>query len=412
VPRAQPAAGFTQEQFDALYRDILRDPSNRKLNLGFIDLAFQIEDYAAAIAVLDLLLFQDKDNPDLLLLSAKAYFALKSYAAARGIYETVVGLPDASEEQRAIAASMLEEIERLTRPSPWDFYAQGGIRYQTNATAGPQGIEGIQPSALPVEDWNSFVLGVLSFNQPVGEGALEAKLTTYYADQFDVQRLDLGVGELIAGPRLPIAAGDNASLSVKPYGVASGVLLGEDPYLGTYGGGVSVRARLGNPLTLEPYFEYRDRNYFNSDDYPTVSTQTGELFRYAVGGNGVLGGAISWFGRAGFDDNHARVVSDSYDEYFVDFAMRLQLGGAGSEAGPWLLTPSVTASWTEYDAAIPTDMGVVREDFEWGAGARLDVPLSQRIGLGVQVQYLKNDSNLPRFDYDNVQVTSGPTVRF
>ena len=46
------------------------------------------------------------------------------------------------------------------------------------------------------------------------------------------------------------------------------------------------------------------------------------------------------------------------------------------------------------------------------AGARLDVPVTEHFGLNGQVQYSRNDSNLSRFDYDNFQVTSGPTVRF
>jgi hypothetical protein len=67
--------------------------------------------------------------------------------------------------------------------------------------------------------------------------------------------------------------------------------------------------------------------------------------------------------------------------------------------------------WTDYKAPDPGE-NIKREDFEWRAGARLDVPFSEAFGLGVQVQYLRNNSNRAEFDYDNLQVTSGPTVRF
>lgn len=408
---AHSATQAQQQELDTLFEAVFSDPSNRTLNLRLIQFAMEIGDYEAAIGSLDRLLFFEPENPTFLLLIGEAYYELKSYVAARGFYDTVAELDAASPAQRELATSMIADIERRMRPSPWRFYAQSGLRYQTNATSGADGLDGVDPSALPQSDWNAFVLGTLDYRQPIGKGAIEARLTTYYADQFEVDRLDIGVAELVVGPRLPVASGENTSLSVKPYGVASGVLLGGDPYLGTYGAGISARAMLGAPLTLEPYFEYRNRNYFNSDDYPTVSTETGDLYTYAVAGNGALGQSVSWYARGGMRDNHAQVAFDSYDEYFVDLSLRFRFAGNGSDR-PWLFTPSFSANWTDYDAADPVDAGVTREDFRWKAGARLDVPVHEAIGLGVQVEYRRNESNLARYRYDNLQITSGPTVRF
>lgn len=412
VPSAGRAqAGSGTQELDALFQELLRNPADRALNLRFIEAAFEIKDYEAAIGALDRLLFFEPDNPVYLLRIGEAYLALESYAAARGFYETVMQLPTASAEQKELATAKIAEIERRTRPSPWTLYAQAGLRYQSNASAGPDGLDGVDPSAEAEADWNAFGLAVVTFNQPVGNGAIEASLTTYYADQFEIDRLDLGVAELVAGPRFGIVSGENSSLSLKPFGLASGVLLGDDPYLGVYGGGASARARLGDPLTLEPYFEYRNRTYFNSDDYPDAEDETGDLFTYAVGGSGALGETVTWFGRGGFKDNDARAGHESYDEYFLDLSVRIAFGG-GSAAAPWLLTPSFSAEWTDYDAPNLAVDPQTREDFEWRAGARLDVPLWEALGLGIQVQYIRNDSNISRYDYDNLQITSGPTVRF
>jgi len=402
-----------QQQLDQLFEVVFRKPSDRALNMRFVELAMKVGDYEAAIGTLDRLLFFQPNDPDFLLLIGEAYYRLMSYTAARGFYETVAGLDAATPEQRAAATSMLADIERRTRPSPWALYAQAGLRYQTNATSGPDSLSGIQPSTKPEEDFNSFVLGVLSYRQPVGKGAIEASLTTYYADQFKVDRLDLGVAELVAGPRLPIASGDKRSLSVKPYGIANGVLLGADPYLGAYGGGITARARLAEPLTLEPYFEYRNRNYFNSDDYPNVANQSGDLFTYGIGGNGALGETVSWYARGGLRDAHAQVAYEGYDEYFLDLSLRFRFmpesGGAGE---PWLFTPSVSVKWDKYDAAHPSDSGVARDEFRWKAGGRLDVPVNKTVGLGVEVNYRRNNSNVARYSYHNLQVMAGPTVKF
>ena len=409
---AQTASGAAQQEFEALFQELLRDPSNRALNLRFIEIALEIGDYEAAIGALDRLLYSEPDNPVYLLQIADAYLALESYPAARGFYDSVLTLPAASPEQRELATSKIAQIENRTRPSPWALYGQAGLRYQTNASSGPDGLDGVDPDAAAQSDWNAFVVGVLSYNQPVGDGAIEASLTTYYADQFEIDRLDLGVAELTAGPRLPIASGENMSLSLRPFGLVTGVLLGDDPYLGAYGGGVSARARLADPLTLEPYFEYRNRTYFNSDDYPTATDQTGELFTYAINGYGALGTNLSWSGRGGLRDNDAREAFEGYDEYFADLSLRILLGDSDGGSGRrWVLTPSGSVEWTDYDAPDPNEM-VTRSDFEWKAGARLDVPVTDTFGLGVQVQYLRNNSNRAEFDYDNLQVTSGPTVRF
>jgi hypothetical protein len=54
----------------------------------------------------------------------------------------------------------------------------------------------------------------------------------------------------------------------------------------------------------------------------------------------------------------------------------------------------------------------VREDVQWNVGASLEVPLIERTGFEVQVEYTNNTSTLDRFTYENVQVTLGPLARF
>ena len=75
---AQTASGAAQQEFEALFQELLRDPSNRALNLRFIEIALEIGDYEAAIGALDRLLFSEPDNPVYLLQIADAYLALES----------------------------------------------------------------------------------------------------------------------------------------------------------------------------------------------------------------------------------------------------------------------------------------------------------------------------------------------
>jgi hypothetical protein len=410
---AFPQAGLAaaQAEFDVLFQRLLVDPGNRDTNLRFIEVALQLGDKEAAIGALERLLFYAPDDPNLHYQLGVLYYEIGSYTVAQSYFDSVVEIAGTPPELRAAAVTRAAEAERRTRPSPWALYAEAGLRYQTNANAAPD--DEVVPGAETKEaDWNSYVLVSAYLTQPLGEHFFEAGLIGYYADQFEIDRLDLGLVELNAGPRLTLWSGEGGSFSVRPYGHLGGMLLGDEAYRRTLGGGVSARAAFGDSASLEPYVEYRDRKFYDTDDYPTDSDRTGELVTYAVYGTAAPGDAVRWTARGGFNDNDAEAEHHSYDEYFIDMSMRLQFDPFAASARPWALTPFAAAYWTDYAAPDPVDPATEREDFEWRAGARLDVPFGEHAGLGILMQYNVNNSNVRQFEYDNLQVTAGPTVSF
>ncbi len=409
----QDGAAAAQLEFDVLFQRLLEDPADVETNRRFIEVALALRDYEAAIGALERLLFYAPEDPELQYQIGALYAEIGSYLVAKSYFETVLESPAASADLRLRAAAGIEAADRRLRPSPWSVFAQAGLRYQTNANAEPDEVpvDAPEDAEVATEDWNSFALLAVSYAHPVGPVVLEAAFTGYYADQFEVDRLDLGLAEVNAGPRFPLFSADGAALSVRPYGVLNGILLGDDAYERAVGGGVSVRAEIA-ALTLEPYVEYRDQEYYNSDDYTTAEELTGHIVTYAGFASVALGENVRWTSRAGLNDNEAAVDSNSYDEYFVDASIRLQFDPF---AGDRMLTlvPFAAAYWTNYDAADPdVDAETAREDFEWRTGARFEFAFSDLVGVGAQVQYSVNDSNLADFDYDNLQVTMGPTVRF
>ena len=411
---AFPQAGVAaaQAEFDVLFQRLLEDPSNRDANLRFVEVALQLGDTEAAIGALERLLFYAPDDPALNYQLGVLYAEIGSYPVAQSYFDAVVELAAAPAELRAEASARAAEAERRGRPSPWSLYAHAGMRYQTNANAAPDDeITAGAETATP--DWNSFVLTHLSLVQPIGEHAFEATLTGYYANQFEIERLDLGLAELNAGPRLALWSGDQGKVSVRGYGIASGLLLGEEFYQRALGAGASARVDFASVASIEPYVEYRDREFYDTDDYPTDSNRTGDLVTYAVFGTAVLGENVRWYGRGGYNENDAAAEHHSYDEYFIDLSTRLEFDPSGGAAPrPWAFTPFAAAYWTDYEEPDPVDPDTEREDFEWRAGARLDVPFGEHVGLGILMQYLVNDSNVRQFEYDNLQVTAGPTVVF
>jgi hypothetical protein len=141
----------------------------------------------------------------------------------------------------------------------------------------------------------------------------------------------------------------------------------------------------------------RDRGYDDTGEYPNASELSGLLTTYAVFASVELG------------ETHSRVRLGIEPER----GRREQLQGSTkvtlppvppSKRSNWNrrerstkcssceITPSASAfgglNWTEYEplAAI-VDAEKDREDFEWRAGARLELSVADHAGIGVQVQF-------------------------
>ncbi|MBN9022002.1 MAG: hypothetical protein J0H08_07895 [Rhizobiales bacterium] len=241
--------------------------------------------------------------------------------------------------------------------------------------------------------------------------SLEGSLSGYYADQQKVDRLDLGFAELALGPRV---ATESGALSVRPYGLLQGILLGDAPYQVATGAGVTGRWIFADGWFVEPQFEFKARDYYDTADYPDAADQTGDLYTYALNAGGRLSESVTWLGRMGFADNYAAKSYQSYDQYFANLAFQVSFEAFGKEG--WSFTPFGTISYTDFKGIAPPEefagFPTMREELFWGIGANLEVPLKDSIALGVGIEYNRNQSNLDRDDYENLKIVIGPQGRF
>jgi hypothetical protein len=403
-----------QAELDAIYQRLLSDPSDRALNRRLIDIAVGLKDYDAAIGAVERLIFYEPGNASLQLEAARLYIQIKSYAAAAGYLTDALKLPNLTGTERKEATELLALADRETRPSPWSSFVQFGGRYQTNANNGSAelGLNEPLPFQKPQEDWNSFALGTLGLAEPVNKNlVIEGSVSGYYADQANIDRLDLGFAEINVGPRFTT---EKEALSVKPYALAQGILLGNDPYQSALGGGVLTRWTYADGWWVEPQFEYKRRSYYKSDDYPMATDQTGDLFTYAVNLNGQLSDNVSWSSRNAFDENHAAADYQSYDRYFANLGLEIGFDLFGVEN--WLFSPYAGVASTDFKGIAPQEkfagFDTIRHDLQWVVGANLEVPVREHIALGLAVEYTKNRSNLDRDDYENLKVVVGPQGRF
>lgn len=407
-----PAA--LRAELNAIYARLLADPTDRALNRRMIDLAVQLKDYDAAIGAVERLIFYDPNNAALQVEAAKLYMQVESYAVASGYLKEAAALPGLTEAERDELTALFRQAYRGAQGSPWSGFGQVGVRYQTNANIGSVelGLNEPFPFEKPQPDWNAFALGTLGLDAPINQNvAIEGSLSGYYADQRVVDRLDLGFTELAVGPRF--STGDGA-VSVRPYGLVQGILLGDAPYEFAYGAGAALRWSFADEWFVEPQFEYKDRTYYSTADYPDAPDQTGEIYTYAAGFGGQISDSVGFIGRAGFNDNHAAKAYQSYDQYFANFAFQIAFDALGREG--WSFSPFATISYTDFEGVAPPEefagFKTMKEEVFWGVGANLEVPLRDNIALGLAIEYNRNQSNVDRDDYENLKVVIGPQGRF
>jgi tetratricopeptide (TPR) repeat protein len=416
--RAQSVSGLLPP--DPLFQAMLSTPSNFDTTLRYAVSAKQRGDLEAAIGALERLLYYNSNLSRVEFELGTLYFRLGSYQMARGYFQSVLNAVDATAEMRARAQEYLDEIEKRLQPDQLSGYAQTGFRYQTNASYGAtqQSLLGatrpINSQLLPQPDGNWFgvfaVNYVHDFENQSGD-VFEANVVGYTAQQFNVSAVDTDLLDIRVGPRFGIFLDELNGASIKPYAVATGMLLANTPYLGSFGGGVTMHFNLAN-IALDPYAEFRQMDYHSTSLYPLASGLTGSLVTVALQAAGIISENVRWQARWAFYSSNDASPWFSYNRYAFDiwFPCAIVTPWGGPD---WVLTPSFTVSPWLYRQPDPAVAPFVTEHaFEWGVGAGLDIPLKDQFGLGVAVQYRASISNIPGNTVRDLAVTLGPAVRF
>ncbi len=417
---ANLSEGQLRAEWDVLFKRTLVEPQNFDIAFRYAEISTRLGDYEAAIGALERMLFYTRSLPRVELELGLLYFRLGSYEMARSHFESAAGNAATPPDVRARVEAFLREIEKRLSPSQYAFYAQVGLRYQSNANAGPNsavvralGFDATLGSAFQRQpDWNAF--GVISgryvydFETQRGD-TWETNLTSYYSRQFKFGRLNLGLAELDTGPRLGL--GTLANVSVRPYALVNAITLGDRTFQTAVGGGASLRyqATWG---TIEPGIEIRERAYRNSDLYPTVADQTGRQTIGYVMASGFFESVpgLRWQTKVSTTRSTGRLGYYSYRQVGIEGALPYEFDGLGRR---WTFAPSLGYFETRYDQPnLLVDPTTRRFDREYRIGAMVDVNVYQNIGFAAQVQYMRTLSSLPNYRTQNWVVSLGPTVKF
>ena len=411
---------------DALFKHLLAKPNDLDAAFRFSEIETKLGDYEAAIGALERMLFYNPNLPRVKLELGLLYFRLRSYEMARSYLNAATESPDTPQDVRDQVAKFLAAIDRGLSDNQFALFAQIGLRHQTNANAGPDsqivralGQDAVLSSQFKrTPDWNAFGIVTLhhfyDFENQRGDG-WESDVISYYARQFKVTRLDLGLLEVATGPRL--ALGSGTGMSVHPYVLANYVTLGDRPYLGTLGAGTSVRFQLPFGITLDPGIEFRNRDYRNSKDYENATQQDGHQIIGFVIGSGSLPfmAGLGWQGRLAYTKDTASYRPYAYNDFTAEFALPYTFTAPAfaQTDRSWTIAPFAGYSFTPYREADPViDPSITRLDRQWRAGATLDMTFFSNFGFALQVQYLHTASTVTNYRTRDFIVSGGPTIRF
>ncbi len=421
APAVTPAS-VVQNDYDALFKQMFQNPSNLEISFKFAEQAAARGDYEAAIGALERMLFFNPNLPRVKLELGVLYFKLGSWDLARSYFQDAIKGNDVPNDVRAQVNAYLAEIARRQAPYEFAAFVQTGARWQSNANVGPdsQFVRAIGQDAIlnnqfaRAPDWNWFQLAAMQYNHKINKrgDAFEVLFTGYASQQHKFTQFDLGLAELTFGPR--IAATQDTSF--KFYGIGTGVMLARHKYIESWGAGFSIRGPLGSFGLAEGYVEHRYRRFFDSDEFPTASEQTGNLLTAAINTE-LRFGFVKLTTRVGYDRNNARKYYDfnSYDRWSVDAGLPIEFSVPGFDGIPRqvVVTPTAGYSETRYDD--PNwiiDPFTTRQDRETRVGGVIDVQLYQNWGLRTTITQTWIISNLPNYDMKNFTVAFGPTARF
>lgn len=418
-PPARSASTIVADDYDALFKAMFKDPSNLDIAFRFAEQAVARGDYEAAIGALERMLFYNSNLPRVKLELGVLYFKLGSYDLAKGYFEDAIRGGDVPPEVKAQVAVYLAEINRRLSPYEYSVFLQSGMRYQTNANVGPNGLlvrafgqdAQLNNQFGHAPDWNWFQIAALNFSYKLGRrgDAVEVTLLGYYSGQNKFHQFNLGFLEAMVGPRIFLGP----TVSIKPYGIGDLVWLGDQRYFDALGGGGSIRAPIGEHFTVEAYAETRRRTFYDSSNFPTSSQQTGNISTVAVSTD-LRYGLFHLTTRGSYDVNRAVFDYNSYDRWSIDiglpFEFNVPIAGTSRQI---VFTPTGGLSYTPYRQPNPlVDPFTNRLDRETRVGGILDVQVYQNFGIRTQVTQTWINSTLPNFTMKNFTVAFGPTVRF
>jgi len=423
------AASNLEQQFEEAFKHMLQDPANLDKSFRYAELGIQIGDYEAAISALERMLLYNPDLPRVRLELGVLYFRLGSFTIARAYLTRAVEGDNVPDDVRARVAVFLDEIDNRLSKHRFSGSVYGGMRYQTNANAGPEraairllDTEAVLDGEYTAKvDWNAFVSSNFRHvydPQSHSGDVLETDLLVYLSRQTNQHQLDLIFSELRIGPRGQFLREYIENASWRPHIVGSIVILDGSPYYETYGAGIDIDKQLTAKTNASLSASYGQKTYRADAGRSTARLQNGAEADISAN----VGYQVN--DRVMLTSNAGATNLDTDTDYYSNTEFTFGLGAIVShdppkyfdkllETGPWTTSLSGTAIYSRYHGPDPSiDTFVKRKDHEYRATLLTSIPINKSWSVTATLARTSVNSNFLNYSYNNWAASVGASVRF
>ncbi len=438
---AQPVSGAEKSrleaQKEALFQQMLRNPANLDATFAYADVSARLGDYEAAVSALERMLLFNPNLTRVKLELGALYFRMGSYDLARDYFAQAAAANPPPEVRDRIAEYMAQ-IEKATSRHHLSGYIFLGGQYQSDANVAPGSPLILSPIG-PVLLNNQFVKqpsgsifasGSLLYSYDLEDqrrDTIEATAVGYLNRYFnsDVNRLDLDLLELTAGPRLNFPNGGllgNVAASVKPYIIGDEVGLGEAQYFAAIGTGLEYDETVWNDMLLKSVFEFRHKQFNNTEDRPLSTGLNGSdklvtlSMTKPVAANAELNLEFDYLDQSTELPFYTNSTYAAIGAYRVHYDAPFKIS-----AYPWQTSMFLGRAWSIYaspdpccntsgsDSTFSTSSQLTQR---WRFGFTQAVPVTPRVAVVLQLERDIVSSNLPIYAYTSNSVLLGPQIRF
>ncbi len=405
-----------------LFQLMLADPSNLELAFQYAALSEQVGDLEAAISTLERMLVFAPGLPRLQFELGVLYYRLGSWSTAKSYFTTVMEQPIVPDDVRNSIGAYMAQIETLEQGSQSFGEIGIGLRYQTNANAGPDspfidigGLEfELDPGSLGAADTNAYVTARFhnSIDLASQGDRFDIDVNAYGAIYREEEQLNTGIIDLSFGPDFNLAAIGIDNARLKLHGDFSAAILSGDPYIVSAGVGADYIATLDARTRLTLSAEARHEEYFNNDLRPLASERSGQRYTGGARIDYMLTPDVALFTLLESTRTLASVDYLSSWKAGVSGGVVVSMGSPTGGREDWMLTGSVGIDREVADAnntMLSPDAEMKNTGF---VSAGLIVPVGESFVLNSSLTYSISESNYDLSNYDNTAVSVGVSKRF
>jgi hypothetical protein len=353
------------------------------------------------------------------------YYRLHSFATAKQYLEEALAPGDLPPDSKARAEAFLRAIGDPESRSDFRGEIFAGARYQTNANFGPSSDmvlfddfgEPVPGGFEEKDDINGFVSIFFThdydLDTPLDE-TWESNGLLYYSQPVEIGELATGYVDVDTGPGLAFLPHMVDDLALRPFLEFRSASFDNDLLYLAGGGGLELTKEFtdGSEATLSYLTRYKAYNA--TGERPYLDDQTGLEYETGLEGDIALTPDFFLLIDAGYLRDDADKDFESNDEYRAEggFLVRYDAPG-GISRWPWEFSVKGGVRFRDFDDPNPeVDPMVAREDTQYRVSGTQRFRLTEDLSVVMQGAYIKTDSNLPNYEYENITGSLAAALRF